>query len=138
LDHGDLSAATAAFAAAARSSLASSWPFCLGASLGSQAEQEDVAGLQAIAPSTAMRLGAYGHEHPTSAVEYADAPLGGPSNDSPMGLDSDYGSRAGCGQMLAQASEHASCRDRTLPVKWSPEHQIGLSVYRQPFATDAQ
>ena len=30
------------------------------------------------------------------------------------------------------------CRDRTLPVEWSPEHQIGLSVYRQPFATDAQ
>jgi hypothetical protein len=55
-----------------------------------------------------------------------------------MVLDSDYCSRAGCDQMLAQASEHASCRDRTLPVEWSPEHQIGLSVYRQPFATDAQ
>ncbi len=29
-------------------------------------------------------------------------------------------------------------RDRTLPVEWSPEHQIGVSVYRQPFATNAQ
>jgi hypothetical protein len=54
-----------------------------------------------------------------------------------MGLDSDYGSRAGCGQMPAQASEHASGRDRTLPVEWSPEHQIGLSV-STTISTDAQ
>jgi hypothetical protein len=103
-----LSGEDAAVAPCVGSCLKSSWPYFLRVGVGKQPEQEDAAGLEAIAPSTAMRL------------------------------HSNYCSGAGCGQMLAQASEHAPWCNRTPPVEWSPARQIGVSVSRQPFATDAQ
>ena len=67
-----------------------SWPFCRACQLGDQPEQEDAAGLQAIArrhrdaPSLLMVMNIL-----TSAVEHADrASLDSPSHDSPMRLHS--------------------------------------------------